>query len=212
MIIGFDLDGTLLNTEKWVINALKESFKKNKKKVPKKREIAKYLGETTINIIKKSSYQNLTKKEIKNIKKDYHKAREKTIKSIKAFSGTKKILRKLRKNYYLVIISNTKKKEIIKRLKITKIDKKLFRLIIGPNKKTKAKPFPDEIYKEEKILGEKIKFLVGDTFTDISAAKKAKVKSVILLNKSQRQKQQNLKKADFIINNIKQLPKIIKDG
>lgn len=208
MIIGFDLDGTLIDTEKWIIKSLKQAFKENHKKAPTEKEIFKYWGLTSKEFIKKSSLKKLTKKEVKKIKKDFHKIRDKTINSITAFPNVKKVLKKLNKKYYLAIISNNKHKEIIKRLKAAKIDKKLFKIIIGDDEVRKPKPFPNEIYKAERKLGKKLKFLVGDTIRDIESAKRAKIKSIIIKT-GPKSTWKNLKEADFIIKDIKQLPKII---
>lgn len=210
MIICFDLDGTLIDTENWVINALKVSFKKNKKKFPGKKKIFENWGLNSRSLIKKAS-PNLTKKEIENIRINFYKTRDETINIIKPFKNTKRILRQLSKKHDLAIVSNNSHKEILKIMKATKLDKKLFKAIIGDDEVKRAKPFPDEIYATEKKLNKKVKFLVGDTIQDIKTARAAKVKSIIIKT-GPKTSWKNLKKADFIINDITELQKVIKEA
>jgi len=52
--------------------------------------------------------------------------------------------------------------------------------------------------------------MVGDTIQDIKTAKAAKVKSIIIKT-GPKSTWKNLNKADFIIKDIKELPKILKE-
>lgn len=210
MIICFDLDGTLVDTERWIVNAFQGAFKENNKKVPTKNKIFESWGLTSKELIRKSSTEKLTKKEIEKIREDFYKIRRQTRSMITVFPNTKRTLRNLSKKYNLVIVSNNPHKEILNILKITKIDRKLFKLVIGDDEVKRAKPFPDEIYAAEKKFKKKVKFMVGDTLQDIKTAKASKVNSVIIKN-GPRQTWKSLKKADFIIKDIKELPKLIKE-
>lgn len=210
MIICFDLDGTLVDTENWIVNAFQKAFKENNKKVPTKNNIFKYWGLTSKELIKKSSSEKLTKKEIKRIREDFYKIRKQTKSRITVFPNTKRILRNLSKKYHLAIISNNPRKEILNILRITKIDRKLFKIVIGDDEVRRAKPFPDEIYAAEKKFKKKVRFMVGDTVQDIKTAKASKVSSIIIKNGPMKT-WKNLKKADFIIEDIKELPKLIKE-
>ena len=210
MIICFDLDGTLVNTEKWIINALKESYQKHGKKFPPRKKLFKYWGRTATYFIHKISPE-LTKKEVMDIRNDFYTLREKTKSMIKPFPNSKKVLRNLSKKYTLVIVSNNPHKRVLDILKTTKIDKKLFKMIIGDDEVKRAKPFPDEIHKAEKKFKKQVKFMVGDTIQDIKTAKAAKVKSIIIKN-GPKETWKDLKKADFIIKDIKELPKLLKEA
>ena len=210
MIICFDLDGTLVDTEKWIVDAFQNAFKENNKKAPTKNKIFKYWGLTSKELIRKSSPEKLTKKEAEKIREDFYKIRRQTRSMITVFPNTKRTLRNLSKKYHLAIISNNPHKEILNILRITKIDKRLFKLVIGDDEVKRAKPFPDEICVAEKKFKKKVRFMVGDTIQDIKTAKASKVSSIIIKN-GPRQTWKNLKKADFMINNIKELPKLIKE-
>ena len=138
------------------------------------------------------------------------KNREESKSMIKPFKNTKRILKSLKKKYHLAIISNNPHKEVLNILKLTKIDKKLFEVIIGDDEVKKAKPFPDEIYAAEKKFKKKVEFMVGDTIQDIKTAKAAKVKSIII-KQGPKQTWKKLKSADFIIKDITELPNLIKE-
>jgi HAD superfamily hydrolase (TIGR01549 family) len=208
MIICFDLDGTLVDTEKWIKESEILAFKKNKIKITNKELHSVWGLNLTTQI--KTLYPKLTQKEINKIRKDFEEIRKEKINLIKPFKNTKKILKILSKKYTLCLLSNNTHKKIELILNKTKIDKKLFTVIIGYDEVKRAKPFPDEIYKAEKKLGKNVKFMIGDTVQDIKTAKAAKVKSIIIKT-GPKQTWKTLNNADFIIKDIKELPKLIKE-
>ena len=211
MIICFDLDGTLIDTEDWIINSLKEAYKNNNKKIPTKKQILANWGNISTVIIRKSSQEKLTKKEVENIRVEFYRIRDQSISKVKPFKNTKRVLNQLSKKYKIALVSNNNHKELLKLLKATKIDKKIFKTIIGDDEVKRAKPFPDEIYTAEKRLGKKVKFMIGDSIQDIKTAKAAKVKSIVIKT-GPKETWKNLKKADFIIKDIKEIPKLIKEA
>jgi pyrophosphatase PpaX len=208
MIICFDLDGTLVNTEKWIVDAITVALKKHNLKI-KKKDLYKQWGVVLRTVLKKT-FPKLTKTEIEEIIIDFEKERKNTIHKIKPFKNTKKILKELSKKYTLCILSNNPHSIINKILKIAKIDEKLFSVIIGNDEVKRAKPFPDEIYKAEKELKNKVQFMVGDSKQDIKTAKAAKVKSIIILT-SPKQVWKDLKEANYKVKDIKEIPKLIKE-
>ncbi len=208
MIICFDLDGTLVNTEKWIVDATIAALKKHNLKI-KKEDLYKQWGEVLHTALKKS-YPKLTKAEIEEIIIDFEIERKNTIHKIKPFKNTKKILKELSKKYTLCILSNNPHPVITKILKIAKIDKNLFSIIIGDDEVKRPKPFPDEIYKAERKFKKKIQFMVGDSKQDIKTAKAARVKSIIILT-TPKPYWKNLKEADYKIKDIKEIPKLIKE-
>jgi pyrophosphatase PpaX len=209
MIICFDLDGTLVDTEKWIVDAIISALKKNKLKITKKK-IYEHWGEV-LHISLKKVFPNLKKPEIENIIKDFEKERKRTRNKIKPFKNTKKILKLLSKNYTLCLLSNNPHNLIEDILKTSKINKKLFSVIIGDDEVKRPKPFPDEIYKAEKKFKRNVTFMVGDSKQDITTSKRAKVKSIIILT-TPKVYWKNLKDADYLIKDIKELPKLLKEA
>ena len=208
MIICFDLDGTLLNTEEWILNAQIKALKKQKIKQTKK-QIYDHWGLTLSDQIKKLK-PGIKKEEIYKINKEFNRIRFSNTSKIKLYKNTKRVLKQLSKKYSLCLLSNNSHESIIKALKRMNLDKNLFDVIVGSNDVKRPKPFPDEIYKAEKKLKKRVMYMVGDSEADIKTAKAAKVKSIIILN-APKQTWKNLKKADFTIKDITELPKIIED-
>ena len=209
MIICFDLDGTLVDTEKWIVDAIISSLKKHKLKITQKT-IYSHWGEV-LHISLKKVFPKLKKPEIEEIIEDFEKERKLTRNEIKPFKNTKKVLKQLSKKYTLCLLSNNPHVVIDSILKTSKIDKNLFSIIIGNDEVKRPKPFPDEIYKAEKKFKKKVKFMVGDSRQDIITSKRAKVKSIIILT-TPKNYWKNLKDADYIIKDITELPKLIKEA
>ncbi len=208
MIICFDLDGTLIDAERWVKESLKTALDKNNIKIPEKYIHAGW-GLKLHDLLRKVK-PNLSETKIDKICKDFDIARKKNISKAKPFKNTKTTLKSLSKKYKLVLLSNNSHKMINFILRNTGINRRLFRLIIGSDEVKKPKPFPNEIKKAERELKDKALILVGDSKPDIKTAKSAKIKSIIILN-GPRATWKNLKGADYKIRNIKEVIPITKE-
>jgi|APSaa5957512622_1039677.scaffolds.fasta_scaffold42429_2 HAD superfamily hydrolase (TIGR01549 family) len=208
MIVCFDLDGTLVDTEKWIVDAILVTLKKHKLKITKK-VIYSHWGEV-LHVSLRKVFPKLKNQEIEEIIKDFEKERKRTRNKIRPFKNTKRILRQLSKKYTLCLLSNNPHNVINNILKTSKIDKKLFSTIIGNDEVKRPKPFPDEIYKAEKKFGKKVKFMVGDSRQDIITSKRAKVKSIIILT-TPKNYWKNLKDADYRIKDITDIPSLLKE-
>ena len=95
MIVCFDLDGTLVDTEAWIKKSEKLAFKKNGIKVTNKELYSVWGLNLTTQI--KTLYPELKQKEINKIKKDFEEIRNEKIDLIKPFKNTKRILTNLSK-------------------------------------------------------------------------------------------------------------------
>lgn len=207
MIICFDLDGTLVNTEKWVNNSMREAFETNNLKYDQ-RKIHAGWGLTIHDLIKKK-FPKVTPKKRNKIVNDFEKIRLKNMVGLKPYRNTKVVLKTLSKKYSLALVSNNQHAMINRVLRKVKIDRKLFDVVVGKDEVAKPKPFPNEIKKAEKKLKKKAIFMIGDSKPDIITAKKAKIKSIIIPTGAVPKK--DLKDADFIVKNIKDILKIIKE-
>ena len=209
MIICFDLDGTLVNTEKWIVKAIQDTLKRYGLKI-RKKDIYRHWG-INMRILLKKNFPNLKKEDIITLANEFDETRKRTIHRVKPFKNAKKTLILLSKKHKLGLLSNNSHQMIEDILKTTNINKRLFKVIVGDDEVRKPKPFPNEIYKAERELGGKVKFMIGDTVQDIKTAKAAKVKSIIILQ-GPKSTLKRLKSADFLIKDIKELPGIIKEA
>lgn len=209
MIICFDLDGTLINTQKWIMPSLKLAFNLNGLKVTKKDMIDNW-GSSVPRMIKRV-YPRLKEESIKKISSDYLRIRLKKINQVKPFKDTIFTLKYLKKKgFKLVLVSNNSKKDIMALLKQTKIDKSYFSVIIGEDQVKRPKPFPDELFAVEKKLSKKIACFIGDTFQDMKAARSANVIS-ILVKTGPKSSSLTKVKPDFIVNHLKDVIPLIEE-
>ncbi|MFH1332092.1 MAG: HAD family hydrolase [archaeon] len=211
-LICFDMDNTLIDANKLHVLAFNKAFRKNKLTIPKAKRLKRLFGRLGI-LIMKELYPHLSRKEAEKVLADHdHYVYTETKKYAKPFKGVRETLKKLKKDYKLGIISNCKHKEIIQIIDAANLDKKLFNVIIGNDDVKHGKPWPDEILKAEKLTHVKAEYMVGDTIYDMIAGKKAKVKTIAVLTGNHTREMLKKYKPGYIIRNLKELTKVLKNG
>ena len=208
-MICFDLDNTLINSDRAHYRAynraLKElGFKKFAfNKMIKhfgapKLEIAKILTSSkSPRIIYKITYLH-AKYLVNEAKKDARKIK-----------GSEKTLKLLKKKYELGLLSNNSHSNILSLLKSANLEKNLFDVILGNDDVKNSKPYPDEILKAEKLLHLKALYMVGDSIYDVIAGKKARVKTIAVLTGHYSKNTLKKYNPDFIVNSVKDVPKTV---
>jgi len=208
-LICFDLDGTLLNTNKLHFVTFNEAFKKNSLRKVKYKEISHLFGLVKEKIVK-MLFPGLDENKLKKILNDKNEfTLKESYKFVKIFFGVKKSLIILKKRYDLGIVSNCSHKEIITLLRDVGIDLKLFSVVVGDDDVIRGKPYPDEIFKAKKISGLNVEYMVGDTIYDIMAGKKAGVKTIGVLTGVHNKKILEKGKPWKIVKSVRDLPKYI---
>jgi len=205
----FDLDNTLVNSNKAHISAFKKAFLKFGLEKRTKKEILKYFSYESTVLVKKI-YPKLSKKDIKDIV-DYHDKiiSKEAIKYATPFRGAKPILKKLKKNYKLALTSNCKHNEMLAIMRAVGIDRKLFKAIIGNDDVRKPKPSPNEIKKAMRILKIKKGYMVGDSILDVRAGKRAGLKTIAVATGNHSKKELRKEKPDYLLNSVSEIRKII---
>lgn len=175
-VIGFDLDGTLIDSlcihYKFFIDVAKKFGI-----IITKEDIQHEQGlrpEIVLRDIKK----DITDKEIKKIVEAYYIVLDKNLDSIEPFPDTVKTLSELRKKATLVLLSNGHFDRVLRLLEITKINPLFFDKIIGSDQVRNPKPAPDEILLAGHLEHHKLDYYVGDTIVDIKTSKNAGVKAI----------------------------------
>lgn len=209
-LLCFDMDETIISSNKVHIKSFNKAFiKNNLKKVSKIKLKKALLGEETELIIKKF-YPNISQELVRKIHMDKRGiVMKKTYRYAKQIKHSAKILKKLKKYYRIAILSNCTHKEIKRLLEGAKIGKECYDIIIGKDEVKHAKPNPDEIFKAEKLLKEKADYLIGDSLQDIKAAKRAKVKIINVLTGNTPRESLIKAKPNHIVNSIRDVPKIL---
>lgn len=211
-LVCFDLDNTLVDSDELHIFAFKKAFKNFSLPGVKDVVIKDLLG-ITADIIVKKIFPRLSDEEIKGIVKEHNRCSVKYAKKfVKPFPGVRSVLRKLKKDYELGVVSNCAHKEILSILKGAGIDVKLFDVIVGNDEVKHGKPWPDEILKAEKLIHHNAGYMVGDSPYDIVAGKRARCKTVAVLTGDFSRKRLKEENPDYIIKTLKELLEVLKNG
>ncbi|MDP2906348.1 MAG: HAD family hydrolase [Nanoarchaeota archaeon] len=211
-MICFDLDNTLVDSDKLHVLAFQKAFKNYKLPKVKDNVIIELLG-LTGNVLVKTIFPHLSDEKARGVVEEHNKYSVKYAKKfIRAFPWVKQVLKELKKDHQLGVVSNCVHKEILSILKAAGIDVKLFDIIVGDDEVRHGKPWPDEILKAEKLAHHNADYMVGDSPYDIMAGKKAKCKTIAVLTGDYSRKRLKEEKPDYIIKNLKKLPEVLKNG
>lgn len=212
-LISFDLDQTLVETARAHSLSFAYAFEKQGIKI-KEKTIWPFLDgrhsrEVVLSIAKKIKVK-LNEKQINGIREFHHFYLKETTRYIKPIPRAYEILKELKKSYTLALLTNCAKEEAFLLLKFSGINKKIFNIIVLADQVKHPKPWPDEIFKAEKILHVKSDIHIGDSVYDVIAAKKAKAISIAVLSGQSTREQLEKLNPDFIIENIRELPRTLK--
>jgi len=213
-MVCIDLDQTLVESNKAHALAFKKAFKEFGLEVPKAKEIIKHLQGDSAEVIIRKLFPKLKIKEAHEIAKthNYYVVNE-TYKLAKPIvKNVNQVLKRIKKKFKLALISNCSKQEILALLKGAKINANIFDVIISKNEVSKPKPNPDEIFKAQNLIHSEAGYLVGDSVNDIKAARMAGIKSIAVLTGNLPKKEILNAKPDYVIKDISELPKILKEA
>lgn len=204
-LICFDLDNTLVDSDKLHVLAFKKAFQDYK--LPKvEDEVIKKLLSMTSDLLVKNIFPNLSRKKIKGIvgrHNEYVVVYAKGL--IKPFPGVKPVLTRLKKYHKLGIVSNCSRKEIVAILKSAGISIGLFDVVVGDDGLKHGKPWPDGVLKAGELMHNKVDYMVGDSPYDIMAGRRAGCKTVAVLTGDFGRERLKREKPDYIINSLKEL-------
>lgn len=229
-IITFDMDQTLIDSNKCHIEAYKymlnllecrrEVHSKVRNFAGNERQISSKKINWADIIRQKTRYEavellcpEFNKSQVeKGVQIYMHRLNNHTYKFAKQKPYALKILKELKPKYSLSIVTNcTDINAKILLEKGAKIPVKLFDLIVGSNDAKNVKPSPAPLKKVEKILYSKILIHVGDSINDIIAAHKDNIPIISVATGNHKINELKQYKPEFIIKNLKPVPKIIKN-
>ena len=120
------------------------------------------------------------------------------------YPETEDILKYLKKkNYEIGLVTNTSKKAtnfILNKLNLNSF----FDTIITRQDVKKLKPNPEMLIIASKKMKSNVKWIVGDSFVDVEAARKAKIKSILIKRDGSKPKY----KVNYLVYNLKELKNI----
>jgi HAD superfamily hydrolase (TIGR01549 family) len=204
-LICFDMDNTLLKSDKVHVKAFNLAFEKHGVKRVRENELAEYLIGTPSKKILKVLFPSLTLSKRIEITNDHDEfVVRQTYKYALKIGNVVRVLKRLRKDYDLALITNCRTKEIKPILRGAGIDYRLFSKLIGHDMVAHEKPWPDLIFKAERLTHHKACCMVGDSVFDVRAAKRAGIKAVAVL--TGHHTREDLKRADEVVRSITYLP------
>lgn len=209
-LITFDLDETLVHAKKCHWYAFNDAFKKFGLKKVKYKKILPLLNGRHAHQVAKELYPKLSEDKIDLIVKEHHiLIALKYGKYARKIKGVIPTIKKLKKKYKIGLVSNCSHKEINGLLNGAKMSKKLFDVIVGKDDVKRSKPYPNELFKAEKLMHTNVKYHIGDSPYDIIAARRAGIKAIAVLTGVNSRKVLNREKPYKIINSVADLPKVI---
>lgn len=209
-LICFDLDNTLVYSDKAHILAYNEALAELGFKKKPKNFLKKLFGMPHSQIVK-IVLPNADKKISSAFLNEHDKILvNETAKLIKIIPRAKKTLIKLKKDYDLALLSNCNHKNILSILKSVNLNRNLFKILIGNDDVRYSKPKPDEILKAEKLEHHKPEFMIGDSIYDIIAGRKAKVKTIAVLTGNYPRTRLKKYNPNYILNSVNDLPGLLK--
>ncbi|MDD4878000.1 MAG: HAD family hydrolase [Candidatus Nanoarchaeia archaeon] len=210
VLLCFDMDNTLLRSNKVHIEAFNLAFVKFGLKKVKAEKLVEHFGKVGILVVM-SVYPFLQEKEALKILHEHNRlVVNKTAKYARQIPGADNALKKLKKNgFKLALLTNCSHAEIKALLKNAKIDARVFDLFVGSDDVRHGKPWPDEILKAKAVLHAHTVYMVGDSVYDVMTGKRAKVKTISVLTGDFSRRQLLEEKPDYILRSAADVPRLM---
>jgi HAD superfamily hydrolase (TIGR01549 family) len=205
-LICFDLDNTLIKSDRAHVEAFVLAFNNHGLKVERRRIFPLLCGLPSSVIVNKL-FPRLSDVKIKRIVKEHdYLVANQTYKLVRLMRGSLKVLKILKKDYEIAVLSNCNHTEIKPLMKGAGISNDMYDLIVGKDQVRRSKPYPDELFKAEKLLKHKAVCMIGDSIFDVMAGKMAGVKTISVLTGHNTRNELKEKGADVIVKDITKVP------
>lgn len=193
--IVFDLDGTILDTESFIIDGINYSLRKMDLPEKQKDEIREKIGLQSDAFYNELFYE-YEEDEVKDIKKEIYSHKDKFIKDQgHLYEKMEDVIKKLHSEGYKLSICSHGKIDYIENILEHFHIKKYFSTVKGYEKSKTKEDHLREIMKEEKT--DKLVF-IGDRYIDFEAAKNT---GNISIGVSHGFGKEELEKADYVVDN-----------
>ncbi|MBI2148354.1 HAD family phosphatase [Candidatus Woesearchaeota archaeon] len=201
----FDMDGVIFDTEPIGYEATKKLFKLYNKDL-KFKDVIPYFGTGVKNYVGSVAKKYKVNEDMETLMKKRRKYFLQIAKKrLMVFPGVINLIKILKNNKIKIALATASSIRSVKyNFKITKLNIKLFDVVITRNDVKKLKPNPEIFIAAIEKL--KVKHnetvVVEDAVSGIIAAKRAKTKVIAIANSSQKNK---LKMADLVVNSFKEI-------
>lgn len=205
--IFFDLDGTLINTNKLIVSSFQYVFKENLDLMVEEQEIVQYFGEPlsyTMAKYTEDRVEELVKKYVEyslSIHDEY----------TEGFNGVEEGLCYLReKGFKLAVVTSKRRNTALRGLRLFDLEK-YFDVIISPEDTEKHKPCGEPVLKACEVLNlspEEV-LMVGDSHNDILCGRNAGSKTCLVKYTALPLEKLLEHKPDYVIESIEDIINII---
>lgn len=204
----FDLDGTLINTNRLIIDSFQYTYKTCLGLEVSEEEILKYFGEPLIETLGRYSQEKAD--ELFRTYIEYNESRHNDVVTI--FDGVKELLEELAKSgHILALVTSKRRKVALMGLELFDI-KKYFDVFVALEDTELHKPNPAPVLKALESLKADAKdaIMVGDSVYDIHCAHGANVKAALVKWSAALGLQGDDVSADYVVHDTKELLEIIR--
>jgi len=204
----FDLDGTLINTNKLIIDSFKYTYKTGLGLEISEQEILKYFGEPLI--VTLARYSEEKADELFKTYVEYNESRHDD--TVTIFEGVKELLEELlRQGCTLALVTSKRRKVAFMGLDLFDI-KKYFRVFVTLEDTELHKPNPAPVVRALELLSANPRdaIMVGDSIFDIHCAHGADIKAALVKWSAACGFQEDDISADYVVRDTTELLKVIK--
>ena len=211
-VLIFDLDGTLLDTEKAIFASFDEVLHKHMPDlVLTERDYVSFLGPTLQESFKKYAPDFDTETLVAEYREANRKLHDTGI--VQPIRHVPELLKWLKENGYQMAIASSKKAETCRLgLKVTGLEE-YFDIIIGADDVVKHKPDKETIVKAYEALGTSMSntIYVGDSPSDVVCARNAGVFSIALVSNELRRQELSDIKPNRLIDDMAEIESILQE-
>ncbi|HQE66078.1 MAG TPA: pyrophosphatase PpaX [Bacillota bacterium] len=203
----FDLDGTLINTNRLILDSFKHTYKKCLGLEVCEEDILKCFGEPLKVTLRRYSEEKAD--ELFNTYIEYNESRHND--TVTIFEGIQELLSELvNQGRTLALVTAKRRRVAIMGLDLFDI-KKYFDVIVALEDTELHKPNPAPVIKTLELLGAKPSeaLMVGDSVFDIHSAHGASVAAALVKWSAAQDFQDDASSADYIVHDTKELLDII---
>lgn len=203
----FDLDGTLIDTNRLIIDSFRYTYKTCLGLDVGEKEILKYFGEPLIVTLKRYSKEKAD--EMFKTYIEYNESRHDD--TVTIFEGIQELLEKLeRQGHTLALVTSKRRKVALMGLDLFDI-RKYFDVFVALEDTELHKPNPAPVIKALELLGAQPQdaIMVGDSVFDIHCAHGADVKAALVKWSAAHGFQGDDESADYVVHDTEELLNII---
>lgn len=205
--IFFDLDGTLINTNKLIVSSFQYVFKENLDLMVEEQEIVQYFGEPLSYTMAKYTEDRVDELVQKYVEYSLSIHDEYT----EGFNGVEEGLCYLReKGFKLAVVTSKRRNTALRGLRLFDLEK-YFDVIISPEDTEKHKPCGEPVLKACEVLNlspEEV-LMVGDSHNDILCGRNAGSKTCLVKYTALPLEKLLEHKPDYVIESIEDIINII---